>query len=95
MAYVWFNLVLEALGKRLNYASISNIYGNSFAKDAAKIVQKAYPLMKTGSGASNVNSIIGMSNFKTINIKDETRKKEEMQKALGGEDISWFIDDLK
>ena len=29
MAYVWFNLVLEALGKRLNYESISNLDDNT------------------------------------------------------------------
>ena len=33
MSYVWFQSVLAALGKRINFESISNIYGNSFAKD--------------------------------------------------------------
>ena len=96
MSYVWFNLVLEALGKRLNYSSISNLYGNSFAKDAAKLVQQAYPLAKHNSSASNVGSMIGMTKFTTIDVKDKQRSKEALGKALGGDnDTSWFEEFLK
>ena len=57
MAYVWFQLILEALGKKLNYESISNLWGNSFAKDAAKVITAANPLRASdrgtgGSGAA-------------------------------------------
>ena len=91
MSYVWFNLVLEALGKRLNYSSISNLYGNSFAKDAAKLVQQAYPLSKHNASASNIGSMIGMTKFTTIDIKDKKRSTEALGKALGGDkDASWF-----
>ena len=92
MSYVWFNLVLEALGKRINYESISNLYGNSFAKDASKIVQQSYPLTKTNKGGSNVNSIIGTTQYKTIEAKGNTKSsKEALGKALGGDkDVSWF-----
>lgn len=90
MSYVWFQLVLEALGKKLNYESISNIYGNSFAKDSAKVVQRAYPLSKFNQAASNVSSMIGMTQFKTIEAKGKD-SKEALGKALGGDkDISWF-----
>ena len=91
MAYVWFNLVLEALGKKLNYASISNLYGNAFAKDASKLVQQAYPLSKHDSHASNVGSIIGMTKFTTVDVKDKKKGIEALGKALGGDkDASWF-----
>lgn len=89
MAYVWFNLVLEALGKRLNYESISNLYGNSFAKDAGKHIQAANPLTK--NGGSNNSGIMGlMGQIKIIkqptnNSPDAARKAVEAE--LG--DVSW------
>ena len=88
MAYVWFNLVLTALGKRLNYESISNLYGNSFAKDAAKIVQQAYPLMKTG-GSGSGSGVMGL--IGQIKVIDST-KNAEAAKAIERQtfgDISW------
>ena len=96
MSYIWFNLVLEALGKRLNYESTSNIYGNSFAKDASKLVQQAYPLAKHNANASNVGSMIGMTKFTTIDVKDKKKRTEALGKALGGDkDTSWFEEFLK
>lgn len=87
MSYIWFNLVLEALGKRLNYESISNLYGNSFAKDAAKIVQQAYPLLKSGGGSgSGVMGLVGQ-----IKVIDST-KNAEAAKAIEQQtfgDLSW------
>lgn len=45
MSIEFFTNVLKALGKKLNYESISNLYGNSFAiKDAQKYITKAFPL---------------------------------------------------
>lgn len=88
MTYVWFNLVLEALGKRINFESISNLYGNSFAKDAGKIIPAANPLLKNG-GAPNtgVMGLIG-----EIQVIDATKSSKEAQKRaekkiLG--DTSW------
>lgn len=88
MAYIWFNLVLEALGKRINFESISNLYGNAFAKDAAKIVPGANPLVKNGGKVdAGVMGLMGK-----IQIIDATKSSKEAQqraekKILG--DTSW------
>ena len=86
MAYVWFQAVLEALGKRINYESISNLYGNSFAKDSAKIIQAANPLLKNG-GKPNTGVMGLMGQIKVV----EAKSKEASQKALKDQlgDISW------
>lgn len=44
MSLSLFESVLEELGKKLNYEAVSNAMGNSFAKDAWKMVQEAFPL---------------------------------------------------
>ena len=94
MSYVWFQSVLEALGKRLNYESISNIYGNSFAKKAGEIVQQAYPLSKQHKGAG-LMGMIGMTDMKTIeSTGSKEHKMNELGKALGGGDTSWFAEFL-
>jgi len=86
MAYIWFNSVLEALGKRINYESISNIYGNSFAKDAAQIVQASNPLVK-GNGKPNTGVMGLMGQIKVVKTKSKEASKEALRKQLG--DISW------
>ena len=83
MAYIWFNAVLEALGKRLNYESISNLYGNSFAKDSAKIIQAANPLLKNG-GKVNTGVMGLMGNIKKIKTNDKEAAKKAVEKQLGG-----------
>ena len=86
MAYIWFNSVLEALGKRINYESISNIYGNSFAKDSAKIVQSANPLVKNG-GKPNTGIMGLMGQIKIVETKDKQATKNALKKQLGN--FSW------
>ena len=86
MSYIWFNRVLEALGKRINYESISNIYGNSFAKDSAKVVQAANPLLKNG-GSPNTGVMGLMGQIKIIDSKSKESSKQALKKQLG--DISW------
>ena len=86
MTYIWFNQVLEALGKRINYESISNIYGNSFAKDAAKIVQASNPLLKNG-GKPNTGVMGLMGQIKVIDNKNKNASKQALKKQIG--DISW------
>ena len=87
MAYIWFNAVLEALGKRLNYESISNIYGNSFAKDSAKIVQAANPLVKNGgSGNGSIANLAGQ--IKTIKADNKEAAKAAVQDQLGSS-LDW------
>ena len=85
MAYTWFTLVLEALGKRLNYESISNLLGNAFAKDAGKLVQSANPLVKHGGGTSNIMALGGNIKIIQANTADEGVKAAE--EKLG--DLSW------
>ena len=92
MSYIWFNKVLEALGKRLNYESISNLYGNSFAKDAAKIIQAANPLIKEGSGGKN-SAMALMAMPSKLTIVEGPASKQQMEKALG--DTSWFEEFMK
>ena len=94
MAYIWFQAVLEALGKRLNYESISNLYGNSFAKDSAKIVQAANPLLKQGAGTGNAaQTLMAMPSKMAIIEGPAEAQKAQAEKAMG--DISWFEEYLK
>lgn len=85
MSYVWFQSVLEALGKRLNFESVSNLYGNSFAKDAFKVVQAANPLVKGQPSGGGVQSLVGQ--IKVIGKGDVQSQKKSVEKQLG--DISW------
>lgn len=86
MSYVWFQSVLAALGKRLNFESISNLYGNAFAKDAGKLIPAANPLLKNGGKVDT--GVMGlMGKIKIIDSKSEEAKKTALKKQLG--DISW------
>lgn len=92
MAYIWFQAVLESLGKRINFESISNIYGNSFAKDSAKIVQAANPLIKQKTGGSAM-ALMAMPSKLTIVDGPIDKQKEQVKKSMG--DISWFEEFIK
>lgn len=88
MSIPFFNNVLSAIGRKLNYDSVSNLYGNSFCKDAGTYIQDAYPLAKH----KKVNKgMLDMFNRATV-IKMETHNadiaKKELSKKLGS-DISW------
>lgn len=86
MSIPFFNDVLAALGKKLNYESISNLYGNSFCKDAGKYIQEANPLLKSSSGVGNgFAEVLG----KTTVVKSKDKKKTEtaLKKSMG--DMSW------
>lgn len=86
MSYVWFQTVLKALGKRIEFESISNLYGNAFAKDAGKIVPAANPLLKNG-GKTNTGVMGLMGKIKIVDSKTDGAKKAALKKQLG--DISW------
>lgn len=88
MAYTWFQSVLEALGKKINYESISNIYGNSFAKDAAKLVQAANPLIKELKGGNSAQTFMQMPGQLTI-IKSGNNDNKQMKDFLG--DMDWIM----
>lgn len=83
MSYVWFNRVLQALGKRLNYESISNLYGNSFAKQSAKIIQGANPLHKFNPNNSGAGIMALAGSIKII----DANSSASTQSVLG--DTSW------
>lgn len=86
MSYVWFNLVLEALGKRINFESVSNLYGNAFAKDAGKIVPGANPLIK--NGGKKDTGIMGLTGqIKVIEASSKEAQIKSAEKQLG--DLSW------
>lgn len=83
----FFNDVLAALGKKLNYESISNLYGNSFAKNAGKAIQAAYPLLhKDTKGVNGFAKLMNQTKIikmpKTSTIQD---KKSAEQDIFGGE----------
>ena len=95
MAYIWFQLILEALGKRLNYEALSNLYGNAFAKDASKAIMAANPLTKNGMASSGA-SVMDLKGKITIVNAPKTKELEKeakeialksAEKALG--DLSW------
>lgn len=46
MSWPFFNDVLAALGKRVNYDAVVNYAGNAFAKDSWKMIQEANPMTK-------------------------------------------------
>jgi hypothetical protein len=88
MAYIWFNAVLEALGKRINFESVSNFYGNAFAKDAQKIVQAANPLLKNGGKQdSGVMGLMGQIKIIDARTTSKEAQKKAEKRILG--DTSW------
>lgn len=91
MAYIWFNSVLEALGKRINFESISNMYGKTvFDKKGgeaiSQAIQSANPLRKTGGKVDT--GVMGlMGQIKVIKTNNVDAQKVSLEKELG--DISW------
>lgn len=69
MSIPFFNDVLSALGRRLNYESISNLYGNGFVRDAGKLIAEAHPLMKVAKSSS----IAGFLKNTEVNVDDSMK----------------------
>lgn len=93
MSMDFFSNVLQALGKKLNYESISNLYGNSFAiKDAQKYITEAYPLMK--KPVIDKGTMQMFDNAKIYKIgKDSTVKSMIKNIETGaGDDFSYLED---
>ena len=94
MSYIFFQDVLQALGKRINYESLSNMFGRTvFSKKDGeainKIIAKANPLVKE-STTNSAATLLGMpGQMKII----EAGQKEAAKQALG--DMSWFEDYIK
>lgn len=98
MSYVWFNEVLAALGKRLQFESLSSLYGNSFFKDANKIITQANPLYVKQSHGPNISQIRGDTAI--IDLSKATQKqggqeivKRTINKQVGN--VSWALNFLK
>lgn len=94
MAYIFFQDVLEALGKKINFESISNLFGRTvFDKKGGeatnRMIQKANPLIKPSVSNSAATFLSMPGSFAVI----EAGQKDQAQKALG--DMSWFEEYLK
>lgn len=77
MSLLFFEDVLEELGKKLNYDAIVNYAGNSFAGDSSwKMIQEAYPLgsgKKTGAASVAAffeNATVVVRGSKDVNPED-------------------------
>lgn len=96
MSYIFFQDVLAALGKRLNFESISNMYGRTvFDKKGGEAINKmiatANPLTKV-STKNSAATLLSMPGSMAI-IESGSNQKEQGTKALG--DMSWFEEYLK
>ncbi|MDO4357279.1 MAG: hypothetical protein Q4E13_12305 [Clostridia bacterium] len=68
MSFVFFEDVLEQLGRKLNYDAIVNYAGNAFVKDSWNMIQKANPLTSgspknaTANAMQNLVALFGRAN---------------------------------
>lgn len=82
MSINFFHDVLSALGKKINYESMSHLYGNSFAKKVDKYLSKLYPLKS--SHKDNVSGFAQMINSSKITkISAKGKTNADLAKALG------------
>ena len=96
MSYVFFQDVLAALGKKINFESISNLYGRTVfdkkgGETTSRMIQHANPLVKA-STTNSAMTFLNMPGTMTV-IESGDKQKEQAAKALG--DISWFEEYLK
>ena len=95
MSYIFFQDVLHALGKRINFESISNMYGRTvFDKKGGeainKMIAQANPMYKQSTKSSAL-TMLSLPGAMTV-IEKSKNQKQVAEKALG--DISWFEDML-
>lgn len=83
MSLLFFESVLEELGKKLNYDAVSNYAGNSFCNKSWEMIQKAHPMNANPEkvGASAVASFFENANIIVKRTADNAedigpRKKE-------------------
>jgi hypothetical protein len=96
MSYVFFQDVLAAIGKKINFESISNLFGRTvFDKKGGeainKMIQQANPLIKA-STTNSAATFLSMPGAMAV-IESGEHQKEQATKALG--DMSWFEEYLK
>ena len=89
MSFIWFNAVLEALGKKLNFESISNLYGNSFCKDSSEIINGAFPL----THYHKANPLMQFEDqIQIIKTQQDKDGKDDYTNFGDLGDISWAVD---
>ena len=78
MSGVFFRGILKALGKKLNYMAVVNLYGNAFAKDASKYVNDANPLSPEKTSGQAIAAM-----FKSKNYVQGSAMKDALDWAKG------------
>lgn len=89
MSYIWFQAVLHATGKILNYESVSNMFGRTvFDKKSGeainRMIEHANPLTRP-STTNSASTLLSLPGSMTI---IESGNKAQETRALG--DTSWF-----
>lgn len=93
MSMDFFSQVLQALGKKLNYESISNLYGNSFAvKDAQKYIYEAYPLTKKAKIDKGTMSVFDNAKVIKLNNNNNAKALTKTLETGAGDDFSYLED---
>ena len=98
MTYIFFQKVLDALGKKLNYECVSNMLGRTVLDKKAgdsinKMVDQANPLTKPATGNSASVLMAMPSSMTVIKAGSKDQQMKKVQDQLG--DTSWFEDYLK
>lgn len=70
MSLNFFNSVVRQLGKKVNYDAIVNYAGNSFAKDAWKMIQDSNPLKPDRKSPHSSGFMDMIKSIKIGNISD-------------------------
>lgn len=94
MSYVFFQDVLSALGKRIQFESISNLYGRTVfdkkgGEGISRAIEKANPLTKENTHNSAAAFLSMPGTLTTISLS----QKDAAKKTMG--DISWFEEFMK
>lgn len=93
MSYVFFQAVLEQLGKKVHYESISNMYGRTtFDKKGGeainKMITQADPFTKVSTTNSAATLLALPGALMTIEAGTKEQKLKSAEKTMG--DTSWF-----
>lgn len=85
MSIPFFRDILSALNRKLRYESVSNLFGNSFCKDAQKYIEEAYPLAKAKKISSGFADMLSSASI----VKIESNMNNKNTKIEGFSDLSW------
>ena len=81
MSLLFFEKVLEELGKKLSYDAIVNYAGNSFCSKSWEMIEKANP-MSSGSRNTGTNAVAAFFENATI-IKTGSASVEDVGPVRG------------